>query len=152
MLFFLCWLPFFSLNVAHVFIMWNQSKLWTPTLDALFVVFTWLGYLNSTLNPIIYSLINRKFRAAFKRLLGCGSSRRPNRKLGLRDLPPVGKKSFTTNRLQRVMTRLGAGRPKAAKTPPSAPDEGYQSSNNNHHSRFWLLSIFRVPYSIYLHQ
>lgn len=28
----------------------------------------WLHYLNSVLNPIIYSCMNRDFRAAFKRL------------------------------------------------------------------------------------
>ena len=62
--FLFCWVPFFSLNII------------TPLCEqchpspALLSTLTWLGYLNSTLNPIIYSIFNRDFREAFKRLLG----------------------------------------------------------------------------------
>jgi octopamine/tyramine receptor len=31
---------------------------------------TWLGYLNSALNPVIYTIFNLDFRRAFKKLLG----------------------------------------------------------------------------------
>uniref|UniRef100_A0A915DL06 Uncharacterized protein n=1 Tax=Ditylenchus dipsaci TaxID=166011 RepID=A0A915DL06_9BILA len=31
----------------------------------------WLGYLNSALNPVIYTVFNREFRTCFKRLLTC---------------------------------------------------------------------------------
>lgn len=31
---------------------------------------TWLGYINSALNPIIYTVFNLDFRRAFKKLLG----------------------------------------------------------------------------------
>ncbi|VEN37188.1 unnamed protein product, partial [Callosobruchus maculatus] len=34
------------------------------------VVF-WIGYFNSTLNPIIYAYFNRDFREAFKNTLQC---------------------------------------------------------------------------------
>ena len=30
---------------------------------------TWLGYVNSTLNPIIYTIFNMDFRVAFKRII-----------------------------------------------------------------------------------
>jgi hypothetical protein len=30
---------------------------------------TWLGYLNSTLNPVIYTVFNPFFRQAFRRIL-----------------------------------------------------------------------------------
>jgi hypothetical protein len=33
---------------------------------------TLLGYLNSCLNPIIYTIFNPEFRKAFKRVLGLG--------------------------------------------------------------------------------
>ena len=34
-----------------------------------FAVFTWLGYVNSTMTPVIYSIFNREFREAFRRVL-----------------------------------------------------------------------------------
>ena len=36
---------------------------------------TWLGYVNSTLNPIIYTVFNLDFRVAFKRIITCSISR-----------------------------------------------------------------------------
>lgn len=35
----------------------------------------WLGYVSSTINPVIYTIFNRTFRAAFIRLLKCKCSR-----------------------------------------------------------------------------
>ena len=37
----------------------------------LFLLTTWLGYVNSALNPIIYTIFNGEFRKAFKKMLGC---------------------------------------------------------------------------------
>jgi len=34
-------------------------------------VFLWLGYLSSTLNPIVYTVFNREFKRTFVRLLRC---------------------------------------------------------------------------------
>ena len=34
------------------------------------VVATWIGYLNSTLNPFLYPLCNAAFRQKFRRMLG----------------------------------------------------------------------------------
>jgi len=60
--FLLCWVPFFSINLVAAF-----CRGCVPPL--VFSVFTWLGYLNSTMNPVIYSVFNRQFRDAFKRVL-----------------------------------------------------------------------------------
>lgn len=62
--FVLCWLPFFVMAVlmpidAHFF-----DK---PTVS----LFLWLGYFNSTLNPIIYTIFSPEFRHAFQKIL-CG--------------------------------------------------------------------------------
>ena len=32
------------------------------------VVATWIGYLNSTLNPFLYPLCNQQFRVSFRRM------------------------------------------------------------------------------------
>ena len=60
--FLFCWTPFFTINIVGAF-----CPVCIPTV--VFQVFTWLGYFNSTLNPIIYSIFNKEFRDAFKRVL-----------------------------------------------------------------------------------
>ena len=48
-------------------------------------VFLWLGYMSSTLNPIVYTVFNREFKNTFLRLLRCrfcgddGASKRVSR-------------------------------------------------------------------------
>ncbi|XP_035728630.1 alpha-2B adrenergic receptor-like [Vespa mandarinia] len=58
-----CWLPFFLLYIVKpVF----------PDLDIpsqAFVIAFWLGYMNSALNPFIYTVFNKDFRRAFRRIL-----------------------------------------------------------------------------------
>lgn len=46
---------------------------------ALFDAITWLGYCNSTINPIIYPLFMRDFKRALGKLLPCCSSRSTRR-------------------------------------------------------------------------
>ncbi|TMW47364.1 hypothetical protein DOY81_007558 [Sarcophaga bullata] len=61
--FVICWLPFFLMYVILPF-----CSTCCPT--AKFKNFiTWLGYINSVLNPIIYTIFNLDYRRAFKRLL-----------------------------------------------------------------------------------
>jgi octopamine receptor alpha len=58
-----CWLPFFFLYIL------------TPACpsckipDSFFAVAFWLGYMNSALNPAIYTIFNKDFRRAFRRIL-----------------------------------------------------------------------------------
>ncbi|CAM5101343.1 unnamed protein product [Eretmochelys imbricata] len=60
--FLFCWLPFFIFTIADPFI--NFS---TP--EDLYIAFLWLGYFNSTCNPIIYGLFYSWFRKAFKMIV-----------------------------------------------------------------------------------
>ncbi|KAM9327485.1 dopamine receptor D4 related sequence [Pholidichthys leucotaenia] len=60
-----CWTPFF---VVHVTKVWCQSCNIGPTLIS---VVTWLGYVNSAVNPIIYTAFNAEFRNVFHKLLCC---------------------------------------------------------------------------------
>ncbi|OQR76959.1 dopamine receptor 1-like, partial [Tropilaelaps mercedesae] len=60
--FLFCWVPFFAVNIASPF-----CKTCIP--DVVFKVLTWLGYFNSALNPIIYSIFNTEFRDAFRKII-----------------------------------------------------------------------------------
>lgn len=42
-----------------------------PCPDSVVVLLFWIGYFNSTLNPLIYAYFNRDFREAFKKTLEC---------------------------------------------------------------------------------
>ncbi|XP_044739523.1 5-hydroxytryptamine receptor 2C-like [Chrysoperla carnea] len=67
--FVLCWSPFFILNILFAA---------CPTChvpDHVVDICLWLGYVSSTINPIIYTVFNRTFRAAFIRLLLCRCQR-----------------------------------------------------------------------------
>ncbi|XP_074643997.1 putative G-protein coupled receptor No18 [Tubulanus polymorphus] len=60
----LCWLPFFLMYVILPFCSSCQRM---DVRAENFIV--WLGYVNSGLNPVIYTVFNIDFRRAFKRLL-----------------------------------------------------------------------------------
>lgn len=60
--FLLCWTPFFVVNLTAA-----ACKTCVPPLA--FKIITWLGYANSSLNPIIYSIFNTDFREAFRRII-----------------------------------------------------------------------------------
>lgn len=64
--FVICWLPFFVM----AFLM-AVCRACEPS-DVVFGVMLWLGYTNSLLNPIIYTVFSPDFRNAFKRML-CGT-------------------------------------------------------------------------------
>ncbi|RUS70776.1 hypothetical protein EGW08_021463, partial [Elysia chlorotica] len=68
--FFVCWAPFHAQRLMTVYIKQDQ---WTPELLALqshlFYVSGVLYFLSCTINPILYNLLSRKFRQAFKRTL-----------------------------------------------------------------------------------
>ncbi|XP_076288286.1 5-hydroxytryptamine receptor 2A isoform X3 [Lasioglossum baleicum] len=66
--FVLCWAPFFLLNI--VFAACPECSVPGHVVDTCL----WLGYVSSTINPVIYTIFNKTFRAAFIRLLKCNCS------------------------------------------------------------------------------
>ena len=64
-MFIICWLPFF---LTHVLKAHCASCCISPSL---YSAVTWLGYLNSAVNPVIYTTFNIEFRKAFIKILNC---------------------------------------------------------------------------------
>ncbi|XP_050357516.1 alpha-2Db adrenergic receptor-like [Nymphalis io] len=58
-----CWLPFFFLYILKA----ACRKCVIPS--SAFAIAFWLGYMNSVLNPVIYTIFNKDFRRAFRRIL-----------------------------------------------------------------------------------
>ncbi|XP_063239652.1 5-hydroxytryptamine receptor 2A-like [Bacillus rossius redtenbacheri] len=58
-----CWLPFFFLYILV------PSCAACSVPDVAFAIAFWLGYMNSALNPVIYTIFNKDFRRAFRRIL-----------------------------------------------------------------------------------
>ncbi|XP_043211283.1 octopamine receptor beta-3R-like [Amphibalanus amphitrite] len=74
--FVLCWLPFFTWYAAAT-LCGSACSVPPVLVDVLF----WIGYLNSTLNPMIYAYFNTEFRDAFRETLTlvlCCRSVRPS--------------------------------------------------------------------------
>ena len=61
--FLFCWTPFFVLHTMRA----RCQDCHVP--PALMSVVTWLGYVNSALNPVIYTIFNTEFRNFFKKFL-----------------------------------------------------------------------------------
>lgn len=68
--FVVCWLPFFILALVLPLCKDNCN-----ISDYVMSFASWLGYFNSALNPVLYTIFNPEFRQAFKVIL-CGGRRR----------------------------------------------------------------------------
>ncbi|KAF7265614.1 hypothetical protein GWI33_020990 [Rhynchophorus ferrugineus] len=68
--FLICWVPFFTCNIMDAMC----SKLNFPCNPGVsaFLLTTWLGYMNSFVNPVIYTIFNPEFRKAFKKIMFLG--------------------------------------------------------------------------------
>lgn len=76
--FVILWAPFFVLNLLPTVCPECEAKVGNSVIE--FV--TWLGYASSMVNPIFYTIFNKTFRQAFKKLLLCKCTVkdwRPNR-------------------------------------------------------------------------
>ena len=64
-IFVICWAPFFMVNIMTALC---KTCSFNPVLVSTFV---WLGWIASTLNPIIYTMFNSTFKMTFIKLLFC---------------------------------------------------------------------------------
>jgi hypothetical protein len=65
--FLVAWGPFSIYNLVYAVL---QSTTFSPSYTILNVL-TWLGYISSSINPIVYTIVNKKFRNAFISILKC---------------------------------------------------------------------------------
>lgn len=62
-----CWVPFFALHLSNALCLLTGGQQCVHFLVMFFA--TWLGFLNSSLNPLIYTVFDKRFRKAFRDLL-----------------------------------------------------------------------------------
>ncbi|XP_041376817.1 octopamine receptor 1-like [Gigantopelta aegis] len=63
--FVICWMP---VNIAFVIDTVIDYEILSPVIAQ---VLSWLGYLNSMMNPILYYIFSQDFKIAFKTIFGC---------------------------------------------------------------------------------
>ncbi|XP_060908019.1 alpha-2C adrenergic receptor [Labrus mixtus] len=68
--FVVCWFPFF-----FSYSLYGVCRELCKVPETLFKFFFWIGYCNSSLNPVIYTIFNQDFRRAFQKIL-CRSWKR----------------------------------------------------------------------------
>ena len=75
-IFVMCWAPFFVVNILKVLCRDCSFD------SALLSTFMWLGWISSTINPIIYTMFNCTFKQTFMKLMKCqyGFLQRHNRR------------------------------------------------------------------------
>lgn len=61
------WTPFFALNLLPSVCPNCEAGISKGLIDLV----TWLGYASSMVNPVFYTIFNKVFRQAFKRVLMC---------------------------------------------------------------------------------
>uniref|UniRef100_UPI003AAFC0D4 5-hydroxytryptamine receptor 2A-like n=1 Tax=Centroberyx gerrardi TaxID=166262 RepID=UPI003AAFC0D4 len=95
-LFVVMWCPFFITNVLMVVC---DSPACDPGLmGGLLNVFVWVGYLSSAVNPLVYTLFNKTYRAAFSRYVRCQyqPEKKPLQLILVNTIPPL---AYTSTQL-----------------------------------------------------
>ncbi|XP_028993285.1 5-hydroxytryptamine receptor 2A-like [Betta splendens] len=93
LLFVVMWCPFFITNVLVVVC---DPAVCDPSLmGGLLNVFVWVGYLSSAVNPLVYTLFNKTYRAAFLRYVRCRywPEKKPLQLILVNTIPPLAYSS-----------------------------------------------------------
>uniref|UniRef100_A0A8C2KC47 5-hydroxytryptamine receptor 2A n=2 Tax=Cyprinus carpio TaxID=7962 RepID=A0A8C2KC47_CYPCA len=92
LLFVIMWCPFFVTNVMAVVC---GSVCDEDLVGGLMNVFVWVGYLSSAVNPFIYTLFNKTYRAAFVQYMRCRyrEERRSLQLILVNTIPPLAYSS-----------------------------------------------------------
>ncbi|XP_069576197.1 5-hydroxytryptamine receptor 2A-like [Brachyistius frenatus] len=88
-LFVVMWCPFFITNVLVV--VCDPAVCDAGVMGGLLNVFVWVGYLSSAVNPLVYTLFNKTYRAAFLRYVRCQyqPEKKPLQLILVNTIPPL---------------------------------------------------------------
>lgn len=89
LLFVVMWCPFFITNVLVVAC--DPAVCDAGLMGGLLNVFVWVGYLSSAVNPLVYTLFNKTYRAAFQRYVRCRyqPEKKPLQLILVNTIPPL---------------------------------------------------------------
>ncbi|CAJ1078569.1 -hydroxytryptamine receptor 2A%2C partial [Xyrichtys novacula] len=92
-LFVVMWCPFFITNVLQV--VCDPAVCDAGVMGGLLNVFVWVGYLSSAVNPLVYTLFNKTYRAAFLRYVRCQYTpeKKPLQLILVNTIPPLAYSS-----------------------------------------------------------
>ncbi|KAF7645273.1 hypothetical protein LDENG_00207200 [Lucifuga dentata] len=92
-LFVVMWCPFFITNVLAV--VCDPAACDPALMGGLLNVFVWVGYLSSAVNPLVYTLFNKTYRAAFSRYIRCRyqPEKKPLQLILVNTIPPLAYSS-----------------------------------------------------------
>ncbi|KAM9342327.1 5-hydroxytryptamine receptor 2A [Pholidichthys leucotaenia] len=92
-LFVVMWCPFFITNVLVV--VCDPAVCDAGIMGGLLNVFVWVGYLSSAVNPLVYTLFNKTYRAAFLRYIRCQyqPEKKPLQLILVNTIPPLAYSS-----------------------------------------------------------
>ncbi|KAF6726828.1 5-hydroxytryptamine receptor 2A, partial [Oryzias melastigma] len=95
-LFVVMWCPFFITNVLVV--VCDPAACNAGVMGGLLNIFVWVGYLSSAVNPLVYTLFNKTYRAAFLRYLRCQyqPEKKPLQLILVNTIPPL---AYTSTQL-----------------------------------------------------
>lgn len=92
-LFVVMWCPFFITNVLVV--VCDPALCNAGLMGGLLNIFVWVGYLSSAVNPLVYTLFNKTYRAAFLRYVRCKyqPEKKPLQLILVNTIPPLAYSS-----------------------------------------------------------
>ncbi|XP_074642521.1 dopamine receptor 1-like [Tubulanus polymorphus] len=105
--FLFCYIPFFTTNVVASFCNDCVSS-------ELFSGLSWLGYVNSCFNPVIYSIFNKEFRKAFYKILcmksACCEKEQPLSSYNYKHRSTGSTNSYTAAQVELIGSVNGSSR------------------------------------------
>lgn len=122
-LFVVMWCPFFITNVLVV--VCDSAVCDATLMGGLLNVFVWVGYLSSAVNPLVYTLFNKTYRAAFLRYVRCQyqPEKKPLQLILVNTIPPLAYNSTQLPLDDIGKLRNGAVHPSGQKKESSLPGQ-----------------------------